>query len=114
MSPTPPEARIQAALADIWIRTLPVIQARVDAIDVAIAELAKPSPGPDLIDGGRAAAHQLSGVLGTFGLHRGTELARAIEERLESGNGDEPPRLAQQADELRSTVEGARVEDERA
>lgn len=45
-----------------------------------------------------SAAHKLAGVLGTFGLPCGTELASRIEEQLASSS----PLDASRADELRS------------
>jgi len=55
-----------------------------------------------------AAAHKLAGVLGTFGLTRGTELARQLEIAfsLESTPGpDAGVKLAEIAAELRVIVE---------
>ncbi len=54
------------------------------------------------------AAHKLAGVLGTFGLTRGTVLARELEINFSRGDGPDPAsgkRLAAIAAELRAMVE---------
>lgn len=55
-----------------------------------------------------ATAHKLAGVLGTFGLTRGTDLARELEINFSRENGPDPTyaeRLAAIAAELRAMVE---------
>ncbi len=100
--------QVQAALAAVWERERPVLLERVAAVERAAAASAGgapggPAPGAETIEAGRAAAHKLAGVLGTFGLGRGTELARELEARL----GEADPGLPGLAAELRAVVEGA-------
>jgi HPt (histidine-containing phosphotransfer) domain-containing protein len=102
---------VKAALADIWERNLPLIRERVTAIEQAAAELAKPSPNADRIAHGQAEAHKLAGVLGSFGLSRGTELARSLEGDLGAERGGDAKELVRAAAELRSVIEGSRAED---
>lgn len=100
---------MQAALVDIWVRNLPLIQRRLDVVERAATELAGPSPDSELIALGRSEAHRLAGTLGTFGLGRGTALARSLEDGLSerrAGERTEPMRLAA---ELRSLVDGTRT-----
>ena len=101
---------IRAAFADIWERNLPLIRQRLLAVERAAAEAAKPSPDSERIELGRAEAHKLVGVLGTFGLSQGTELARGLEGRLQPGPGTDANELMRIAAELRSAIEGAQAD----
>jgi HPt (histidine-containing phosphotransfer) domain-containing protein len=102
--------QVQVTLCDIWDRAYPVVLERVRTIEDAIAELSKQHPQGKPIDAGRADAHKLAGTLGTFGLDRGTELARALEARLSASSSTEKATETKRlAAELRSTIERARV-----
>ncbi len=100
---------IRAAFADIWARSLPLINQRVAAAEQAAIEMEKPSPDFDRIELGRAEAHKLAGVLGTFGLSRGTTLAEDLEECFGGGRASDAREPARIAKELRSIVEEAKV-----
>ncbi len=70
------------ALARMWTRFLPEIQSRAALVESAVrANLSDPllEETEVLRLAGHQAAHKLAGSLGTFGLHRGTELARRLE-----------------------------------
>jgi HPt (histidine-containing phosphotransfer) domain-containing protein len=75
-----PQQRIHAMLAAIWERSKTTVAQRVELLREATADAA----GNRLDEPGRLravdSAHKLAGVLGTFGLPRGTELAREAEE----------------------------------
>jgi len=76
------EAKIDTLLATLWERSLPTLRERLDVLDRAAASAAS----GHLTEASRAEAHgiahKLSGSLGMFGYHRGTEIARQIEEIL--------------------------------
>jgi HPt (histidine-containing phosphotransfer) domain-containing protein len=74
------------ALARLWIKFLPEIDRRLIAIESAVLALNAGTLSDELRDEAHQAAHKLAGTLGTFGLHRGTELARNAENVLE-GDG---------------------------
>ena len=57
----------------------------------------------DLADGARKDAHRLAGSLGSFGLIRGSELARELEERFETG---EKPQDAAELVDLAAALRG--------
>jgi len=76
------------ALARLWKKFLPDIEGRVDLLEAAAGALAAGSLSDELREKAHAAAHKLAGTLGTFGLHRGTELARQCENFLA---GPHPP-----------------------
>jgi len=99
---------IENALVEVWRRSRPLLEERVAAIELAIGELSGRSAEPTLVEAGRDQAHMLAGVLGTFGLDRGTALARDLEEHLGRPQArDEAARLTRVAAELRAVVDGA-------
>jgi HPt (histidine-containing phosphotransfer) domain-containing protein len=74
------QQKLHVMLAGIWERSKTTLAERVEILRQVTAAAASNS----LDDPGRAravdSAHKLAGVLGTFGLPRGTELAREAEE----------------------------------
>lgn len=89
---------LDAALQRIWERAQPRLLARVDAIDHAIAAL----DDSERVASGRAEAHKIAGLAGTFGLGEASRLARSIEEQLEGGEQPDPERLRREAVQLRA------------
>lgn len=74
-----PAVIIAARLAELWRRSLPLTRERVAALHAACSALSLNPADAEARAAGREAAHKLSGVLGTFGLPRGSELAAEIE-----------------------------------
>jgi HPt (histidine-containing phosphotransfer) domain-containing protein len=106
-SSTPNEAILSHALDHLWQRFLPEIRERVAILESAASAAAQGNLNEELRETARAAAHKLAGVLGTFGLPRGTDLARELEVAF---GPDLPvsasaPNLAPIAKELRESVE---------
>jgi HPt (histidine-containing phosphotransfer) domain-containing protein len=95
------------ALDRLWKQFLPQIEERLAALESAGAALAAGSLSRDQREAAHAAAHKLSGVLGTFGLTKGTILARQAE-ILCSGETDPEaaPQLAEIAQRLKELVAG--------
>ena len=89
---------LDAALQRIWERAQPRLLARVDAIDHAIAAL----DDSERVASGRAEAHKIAGLAGTFGLGEASRLARSIEDQLEGGEQPDPERLRREAVQLRA------------
>jgi len=75
----PAEAAMAHALDHLWRRFLPEIRERVSVLEIAAAAVAANNLSPSDREAAQAAAHKLAGVLGTFNLARGTELARELE-----------------------------------
>jgi len=104
---TDAQSAMSDALDRMWARFLPQMQERVDTMDaVAQAFVAGPL-SPELQQEAQSAAHKLAGVLGTFGLTRGTELARELEILYSRQNDPDPElaaRLASTAAELRTII----------
>lgn len=73
------QAALNQAMAALWIKFLPQMQERLAKIDAANQAIAEGKLSEDVRADANAAAHKLAGVLGTFGLTKGTVLAREAE-----------------------------------
>jgi HPt (histidine-containing phosphotransfer) domain-containing protein len=67
------------ALGRLWTKFLPEIENRLTILKHTTDALNSGLLSTQQREAAHQAAHKLSGVLGTFGLHRGTELARQAE-----------------------------------
>lgn len=93
-------------MAAIWTRSRPTLLERQAAIARAASELESHPDDRELRESARTEAHKLAGLLGTLGLPAGTDLARAIEHRLDPVAP--PPDIAEVqrlATELRTVIE---------
>jgi HPt (histidine-containing phosphotransfer) domain-containing protein len=107
MEPAPAKAAqpdLTAALDRLWARFLPEIRERVTVIESAVQALAAGSLSVEQKEAAASAAHKLAGVLGTFSLHRGTELARELEVQFTAAP-DSAATLFALASELRAIIE---------
>jgi len=107
-SGAPRDAALAQAIDGLWARFLPEIGERVTILEVAAEAAGGGKLTEKQREAAQAAAHKLAGVLGTFGLTRGTELARELELLFthESSRGtDTDPRVAEIPAELRAMVE---------
>ena len=94
------------ALAAIWTRSRPALLERQATIERAVPELEGHPDDQQLRESMRTEAHKLAGLLGTLGLPKGTDLARAIEDRLDAGAPTpEFAELRQLAADLRVVIE---------
>jgi HPt (histidine-containing phosphotransfer) domain-containing protein len=96
------------ALDQMWAKFLPQTQERVAILEAAAAAFTAKSLSEDQRGAAHQAAHKLAGVLGTFGLTKGTVLAREAEivySREEAPDPASGPRLASIAAELRAIVD---------
>jgi HPt (histidine-containing phosphotransfer) domain-containing protein len=100
---------LSEAMDRMWDQFLPLMRERVEVLETAAQAFAAGPLSVELQQGAQSAAHKLAGVLGTFGLTRGTVLARELEimySRESDPDSDLAPRLASIAAELRIMVEG--------
>ena len=72
------------AMARLWAKFLPEIERRLGVMEEAARALREKALPDEQRAAAHADAHKLAGSLGTFGLQRGTELARQAEHLLES------------------------------
>jgi HPt (histidine-containing phosphotransfer) domain-containing protein len=96
---------LNETLDRLWKQFLPQIEERVAVLDAAGAALAENRLSEADQEAAQTTAHKLAGVLGTFGLTKGTVLAREAE-ILYSGDIDPAatPKLIEIAKELRGLI----------
>jgi HPt (histidine-containing phosphotransfer) domain-containing protein len=99
---------LNQALDRLWAKFLPQLEERVGLLESSAAAFSANQLSLTGQQAANAAAHKLAGVLGTFGLTRGTVLARELE-IMYSGEGGPDRSLATRltaiAAELRTIVE---------
>jgi HPt (histidine-containing phosphotransfer) domain-containing protein len=78
----PANEQLQQLLLKLWANSKATIAERLETIRHAQTQMAKNSLSSATRTEAVDAAHKLAGILGTFGLPQGTELARQIEEGL--------------------------------
>ena len=104
---THPQTALTAALDRMWVQFLPQIEERVDVLAAAAQAFAVRQLSAEQQQAAQAAAHKLAGALGTFGLARGTDLAREVEVMYSQEGGPDPAsgeQLASLAAELHTIV----------
>ena len=84
------DAALSQAIDRLWARFLPEIKERIANLQAAAEALAAGTLSPSRRESACADAHKLAGVLGTFGLTRGTVLARELEINLTRDDGPDP------------------------
>lgn len=98
---------MSAALDRLWAQFRPQMIERVEAMEAANYAMAADHLTIEQRSAANSAAHKLAGVLGTFGLTRGTVLAREAE-LIYSGDAEPDPaslpRLGQIAEQLRALI----------
>jgi len=91
---TDPAAKIADRLEAIWRASRPTVVERVAILQSTHRSLTANPEDAAARESGREAAHKLSGILGVFGLPRGSELAAEIEAHLKSPEAPTPEVLA--------------------
>lgn len=76
--------KLEAMLRGMWKSSHATILERIETLRVAQAALAAGSLDDAARKNAESAAHKLAGILGTFGLPQGTQLASQIEALLAS------------------------------
>ena len=79
------QSAVAAAMNRLWAQFLPQLEERVRVLESEAAALAESSLTVEQREQASSAAHKLAGVLGTFGLDEGTNLAREAESFYSSG-----------------------------
>jgi HPt (histidine-containing phosphotransfer) domain-containing protein len=103
------ESAISQTLDRMWMKFLPDVRERAVVLDAAAKAAADGALNEAIRADALSAAHKLAGTLGTFGLARGTDLARELELLYASNEGLEGAkvkRLASLAGEIRAIIEG--------
>jgi DNA-binding response OmpR family regulator/HPt (histidine-containing phosphotransfer) domain-containing protein len=97
------------AIKEVWQRFQPRIYEQIKVIERASQDLLAQSPDGD-VQAALAEAHTLAGALGTFGLTKGSQLARKIEMLLQSDRvweSEETRRLQKLVRALRQEIDRA-------
>lgn len=97
------------AIDSMWHKFLPQILERAGTLEDAASAAAAGHLNEEQREAAQSAAHKLAGTLGTFGLARGTRLARELEQ-LYTGpagavSGAPVDRLVRLAAEVRAIIE---------
>jgi HPt (histidine-containing phosphotransfer) domain-containing protein len=95
------------AMNRLWDKHLPQMEERVATLQSAAKRMASGTITHDEQQRAIADAHKLAGVLGTFGLKDGTELAREAEGIFDSdlhAAADTAPRLSLIAEQLTAMI----------
>jgi HPt (histidine-containing phosphotransfer) domain-containing protein len=80
MQQTPAQAaQLQAAMAQVWQKSLPLLRERVSTLERALTAVQNNQLTPELRSNAALEAHRLAGLLGTFGYPEGTDAARMFE-----------------------------------
>jgi HPt (histidine-containing phosphotransfer) domain-containing protein len=80
MQQTPAQAaQLQAAMAKVWQKSLPLLRERVDTLEQALSAVQTDQLTPAIRSNAALEAHRLAGLLGTFGYPDGTDAARMFE-----------------------------------
>ncbi|MGB6687539.1 MAG: Hpt domain-containing protein [Terracidiphilus sp.] len=98
---------LASALDALWAKFLPEMEERVARLETTAAALLQSSLSEEEREAAHSAAHKLAGVLGTFGLTRGTELARELELMFSQRSGRDPAlggKMAEMASQLRAII----------
>lgn len=100
--------KLHDLLATLWSRSRQTISERLDVLRTTHRALRANAADTNARRAGADAAHKLAGILGTFGLPAGTDLARRIEVMLESATPIRPfdlEVLQQSIDQLHQMIE---------
>jgi len=106
------DAALKQVMDGLWKRFLPDIRDRVSVLEAAADAASAGTLAEEQCEAAQTAAHKLAGVLGTFGLTQGTELARDMElafTRESMPQREAGAKLAGIAAELRSMVESRKA-----
>ena len=101
-------AAMASALDALWTKFLPEIRQRAAVLESAAAGFAANTLTESQRTDASSAAHKLAGTLGTFGLTRGTVLARELELMYAEDIGPDAEtgaKLAELTAELRGMIE---------
>lgn len=105
------ESAINRTLDQMWTKFLPDIRERAAVLDSAAKAAADGALSQEIRANAVSAAHKLAGTLGTFGLPRGTDLARELELLYAGSEGLEGAKaqhLASLAGEIKAIIESRR------
>jgi len=102
--PASPAEASQRLIEQLWYRNMPLTLSRLDLFDAAALAARDGTLTQDVRDSAASTAHKMAGSLGMFGYKRGTDLARQLEQLLESSAVPDATRLTSLAEQLRAEL----------
>jgi len=102
------DANLSKILDQMWARFLPGMRERISVLEAAAEAAAANRLSAQQREDAHANAHKLAGALGTFGLMRGTDLARRFESEFSGEPGPDQSQgkaLVAVAAEIRAMIE---------
>jgi HPt (histidine-containing phosphotransfer) domain-containing protein len=96
--------QIDELLTGIWQRNIPVLLERLDILDSAATAAAAGILTTQSQEEARDISHKLAGILGTFGYHRATDIARQIEQLFTHLPAAQPDTITPLTIELRQCL----------
>jgi HPt (histidine-containing phosphotransfer) domain-containing protein len=101
----PQQPDLTNALDRMWLKFLPQMEERLTTLEAAAIALMANTLSLEHCSAAASAAHNLAGVLGTFGLAPGTDLARQLEQRYSAApTPTSAPQLEALTIELRALI----------
>jgi HPt (histidine-containing phosphotransfer) domain-containing protein len=102
---TPQQTDLTSALDRMWLQFRPQMEERLTILEAAASALVSNTLSPNQRAAAASAAHKLAGVLGTFGLARGTNVARQLEQFYSASlNSSSARQIDSLTAELRSLI----------
>jgi HPt (histidine-containing phosphotransfer) domain-containing protein len=102
---TPQQPDLTNVLDRMWLRFRPQMEERLTTLEAAAIALTANTLSIEHCSAAASAAHNLAGVLGTFGLAHGTDLARQLEQYYSaSPTSVSAPQLEAFTAELRALI----------
>jgi diguanylate cyclase (GGDEF)-like protein len=92
------EEKLRVALAGMWEQFRGSLSDQVSVLEDAAVAALSGDLAPEPRDRARSEAHKLAGSLGTFGLARGSDIAREVESWFASGVGADPVEILRLSD----------------
>jgi HPt (histidine-containing phosphotransfer) domain-containing protein len=99
-------AAIHSKLAALWKASKPALLERLATLESSCSEWLDHPENEDARQTAHDAAHKLAGVLGTFGLARGSEIASEIERIVSTPDHEPLPQMAHLLAQLREMIVG--------
>jgi hypothetical protein len=91
-------------LDSIWKQNLPLIRDRLRRLDAFVDGLIKGVSTPQQFKDAIDIAHKFAGSLGMFGYPLGSQVARDLEQLLESNKSPDPHSVLESVDSIRQTL----------
>ncbi|MGF7180135.1 Hpt domain-containing protein [Tunturiibacter psychrotolerans] len=96
--------QIDNVLATLWKKNLPTLRERLDLLDHTASLAASGALPEEPRLEAYSIAHKLTGSLGMFGYHQGTDIARKIEQILKAPTPTQLTTLTALTKELRTSI----------